>query len=419
MEQHPVPQNITSFQFKLVGDMTIRQFIYLAGGVIVGYLILQLGWPAIIKWPLAFFVGASGFGLAFVPIEERPLDRWVISFFQRIYSPTQFLWQKRGIPPEILTAPVPVSTQPPPETIRKEATMAQVDEYLKTLPTEKPGDMEKKQIGLLDQVLSLFAGKPATYIPLSDLTVFPKVITTMPTPTPPPVTKTDKITPVAPPVIMAEKPLMNIKPSDELSDHTEQLTRRIFLLQQELANQQITKDRLMEIQAQLSKLLEEKEDLTRELIDLRRKLANKTEPVVRPTTMAKMPEEPSVKIVSSTVAPKVGMPSITEVKNAPSGIVKAPKGSVLPGIIVEIRNQEGTPVRALKSGKLGQFSVSTPLPNGVYTLHLEDPQKNFYFDILEITLRGNPMAPLEIFGKTEKDRLREELSKKLFSQDKF
>ena len=36
METHPVPQNISSYEFRLVGDMTLKQFLYLAGGILLG-----------------------------------------------------------------------------------------------------------------------------------------------------------------------------------------------------------------------------------------------------------------------------------------------------------------------------------------------------------------------------------------------
>ncbi|PIS12639.1 hypothetical protein COT69_02950, partial [candidate division WWE3 bacterium CG09_land_8_20_14_0_10_39_24] len=36
--QHPVPQNIMSVEFKLVGDLTVRQFMYLIIGGITVYL---------------------------------------------------------------------------------------------------------------------------------------------------------------------------------------------------------------------------------------------------------------------------------------------------------------------------------------------------------------------------------------------
>ena len=63
--------------------------------------------------------------------------------------------------------------------------------------------------------------------------------------------------------------------------------------------------------------------------------------------------------------------------------------------------------------------VSTPLANGIFTLHLEDPQSTYYFDIIETALKGEVVMPLEIFAKTEKDKVKEELRKKLFTQDKF
>ena len=39
MQQHPVPQNVTQYQFRLVGDMTLKQFLELAGGMLLAYLI--------------------------------------------------------------------------------------------------------------------------------------------------------------------------------------------------------------------------------------------------------------------------------------------------------------------------------------------------------------------------------------------
>src|SRR3990172_10529665 len=100
MEQHPVPQNVTTFQFRLIGDMTIKQFGYLAGGAILAYIFYKLPLPFFISWPLTVLCGLGGFGFAFVPIEERPMDIWVLSFFRSVYSPTQYIWQKSKPAPE-------------------------------------------------------------------------------------------------------------------------------------------------------------------------------------------------------------------------------------------------------------------------------------------------------------------------------
>ncbi|TSC84204.1 MAG: Uncharacterized protein G01um101416_1120 [Microgenomates group bacterium Gr01-1014_16] len=57
MDQHPVPQNISSYEFRLVGDMTLKQFLQLAGGAGAGLLIFRLPLP-----------------------------------FKAIYAPTEFYW---------------------------------------------------------------------------------------------------------------------------------------------------------------------------------------------------------------------------------------------------------------------------------------------------------------------------------------
>ena len=81
MEQHPVPRNISSFQFHLIGDMTIKQFAYLAGGTFFGFLIVKfVPLNALFKWPMAAIPFFSGLAFAFLPIAERPLDKWLVAF---------------------------------------------------------------------------------------------------------------------------------------------------------------------------------------------------------------------------------------------------------------------------------------------------------------------------------------------------
>ncbi len=409
MEQHPVPQNISGFQFKLIGDMTVRQFGYLAAGVLTGYVILQLDWPSLIKWFLAALVAGGGFAFAFVPIEERPLDRWVVSFFKSIYAPTQFLWKKRPAPPEILTATIAAVPLPTPETLKKEAVAARVEEYLTTLPTAPKGALDQKEEGFLAQISSFFAPS-ITSQPVGLPPVKPE-----PEAAPLPAGLSAEAKAQVEALTKARPPA----PAENLDKKTQDLTGKISALEQELSSQTITKERFLEIQSQLTALLKEKERLSEELVELKRQLTQKKETAVRPTVASQAPEETTVKIVSANVAPKIGMPKPPTVPNTISGIVKTQKGMVLPGILVEIRNPEGTPVRALKTGKLGQFSVSTPLPNGTFTLHLEDPQQTFHFDLIEVALDGGIVSPLEIFAKTQKDTIREELTKKLFSTDKF
>jgi len=96
MEQHPIPQQISSYEFKLVGDMTLKQFLKAAVGIVLAIVINSTKLIVIVKWPLMLLCGGGGLLLAFVPFEDRPLEAWIVSFLRRIYSPTIFIY-KRGI----------------------------------------------------------------------------------------------------------------------------------------------------------------------------------------------------------------------------------------------------------------------------------------------------------------------------------
>lgn len=94
MQHHPVPQNVTNYQFRLIGPMTIKQFGELAGGLLLAWITFKTPLPFFIKYPLTAIFGFGGAALAFLPIEGLPLDRWLLAFFKSIYTPTLFIWQK-------------------------------------------------------------------------------------------------------------------------------------------------------------------------------------------------------------------------------------------------------------------------------------------------------------------------------------
>lgn len=92
--QHAVPQNVMDVEFKIVGDLTMRQFIYLMFTGAAAYASFAFLEGNIFRWPLVLLFGLFGIGLAFVPIEDRGLDEWVVYFFRAVYQPTQRLWKK-------------------------------------------------------------------------------------------------------------------------------------------------------------------------------------------------------------------------------------------------------------------------------------------------------------------------------------
>ena len=94
MEKHPIPQQITSYEFKLVGDMTLKQFGKAAGGIILALIINSTKLIFFVKWPLIFIFAAGGLALAFVPFQDRPLETWLMAFIKSIYAPTIYFYKK-------------------------------------------------------------------------------------------------------------------------------------------------------------------------------------------------------------------------------------------------------------------------------------------------------------------------------------
>jgi hypothetical protein len=107
MEQHPIPRQITTFQFKLIGFMTLRQFVYiLMFGAIA--LLAWFGMPILVPIPIfgqliAIIIMLAGFGFALIPINDRPMDVFIRNFIKRINSPTQFTYRKHNLPNDLLS----------------------------------------------------------------------------------------------------------------------------------------------------------------------------------------------------------------------------------------------------------------------------------------------------------------------------
>src|SRR4051812_45958101 len=98
MDNHPIPQDVTGFQYKLIGNMTIKQFGYVACGVILAvilyYLPLKPPFGILIKIILIPLLGGSGIAIAFLPIEGRPVDIMAGNFIKALISPNQYLYHK-------------------------------------------------------------------------------------------------------------------------------------------------------------------------------------------------------------------------------------------------------------------------------------------------------------------------------------
>ena len=76
--------------------MTLKQFLKAAAGIVIALLINSTKIVVLIKWPLMFIFGSLGLALAFLPLEDRPLETWIFSFIKSIYTPTIFIYNKKN-----------------------------------------------------------------------------------------------------------------------------------------------------------------------------------------------------------------------------------------------------------------------------------------------------------------------------------
>jgi len=98
MDQHPIPRQITSFEFKLIGFMTLRQFIFLIIFIPLGFVTYYLFPIPVINILFGVMVGSLGIFFAFFPIYDRPLDLWIRDLYKRLTRPTQYSYHKKNRP---------------------------------------------------------------------------------------------------------------------------------------------------------------------------------------------------------------------------------------------------------------------------------------------------------------------------------
>ena len=166
MQQHPIPQNVTQYQFRLVGDMTLKQFLELAGGLVLAYLFFASNLIFIVKWPLVILSMLFGAGLAFFPIEDRPLDQWITNFIKAIYQPTRFTWQKTNKIPHLF-----LFTPHAPEvvnTITKTIKAPNIQN-----PAKQSSDLSDQEASLVHSLDDLFTSLPQPSNP--EIVISPQV----------------------------------------------------------------------------------------------------------------------------------------------------------------------------------------------------------------------------------------------------
>ena len=411
MENHPIPQDITGFQFKLIGDMTIKQFAYLAAGIVVAWILFVLPLISIIKLPLAALSVFFGVGMAFLPIEGRPMDLMVSNFAKALFSPTQFVYQKTG---GHLWQPTPPVKTKSPQMLADNRTQTsslsgeKLKEYLNSLPKRPKNQLDQKEMVFFESLANLYTHSQAAPQVLTPQTPQAHLYANTP------VNQTQQVQPQKQPEKSDSQ-----APSDEekaLKNETQVLQQELAQAKAQEANQvnsqqyQEAHQKVLDLEAQLNDTAKQKQDLERQIAELQKRLTTENKQVFTPSAaQAPKGETRNVRTVPQSLGKSVGLPIAPEFPNLVTGIVKDPRGNPLANILVEIKDGEGNPVRAFKTNPLGQFASATPINNGTYTIEFEDTKGENKFDVIQFSATGQIILPIEVISVDTREELRRSL----------
>jgi hypothetical protein len=421
MDQHPIPQNVTGFQFKLIGSMTVKQFGYVAVGVIAAVITYYLPIPGalgiLIKILFIPLFGSSGAIVAFVPIDGRPIDVMAGNFMKALFTPNQYVYHKQGKTFSFTTVHMSKPKFPSPND-KKQKDLAKKPE------AEQKGQALQRLLmnSSANKINNPQDAKEAAF--LKSLTSPTPTVTmsAAPLPKPTPVSNSLPTIPTALPTLPTQPPLENKPAVESISVKEATLEKQLEFAKREEAASHDTKQvtilhqKTLDLEKQLDAIRNQKQALEEEIKDLKTQLlAQKTTINVSSAAAPKpapvkqnVPSAAHVRAVPKEMNKKMGL-LVSDTPNVVSGVVKDPRGNVLPNILVEIKDKSDNPVRAFKTNALGNFASATPLPPGNYTITLEDPKKLNTFDSIQITATNQIMLPIEIISYDKREQLRKDL----------
>ncbi len=136
--QYKVPQNI-DMQDRIVGPLTLVQFLYLlTGGITIYVLFTVLAAKSItLFFILAVPIGLFSFALAFLKIQDQTFGKFVLSFVTFLFKPKTRLWVKEGKTPELVVTTV-VNTKDD-RIAHKSLKRTQVERLAQTLDSSGRG----------------------------------------------------------------------------------------------------------------------------------------------------------------------------------------------------------------------------------------------------------------------------------------
>lgn len=382
MDNHPIPQDVTGFKFRLIGTITVKQFAYILVGGIPAYLIFLTPLPFLVKLPLMIIFGALGFGLAFIPIDGRPMDLMLTKFLKAIPADNQYIYRKKGADISLFIPSTHAQQKKEQKATTFQHQTAALPQFLPTPPLE----LEEDENEFVQKVQSIFEDStlPATS---STNPTLPTTATDTGEQHSTPTTST-----TAPSVSQSslESPAVDSGPVETTLGHEQTVSS------ENPSIQPLTTEQPPAASSTLPSL---KQDTGIEMTI--------QSPALQGNTL--LTKSPRVKILTGQAAVESGFPTIPDTGNVLLGILKDPREKALENMLVEVYDEHDNPVRTFKTNALGQFRSATTLPSGDYTIKFEDIKKTHEFDTIKVHLDGSVFLPIEVISMDAREKLRQEL----------
>lgn len=377
----------------------------------MGWICYILPISGFIKMPFAFVFILLGVAFAFLPFEGRPLDVMITHFVKALLNPTQFIYQKIG--GQIYFPATAIAIQSAALQTQQPTGLSgdKLKAFLDSLPKRPKNKLDEKEMVFFQSLGTMTVPQPA--------------VQPVPSYTPPHAfdkkdgkkqADTESVSEEKQPIIEPtenEPQVQEIELEKEAQNILEQLEKakqQEKQTQSGTANYDAAHQKVLELQQILNETTLQKQDLERQVMSLKRTLENQQKQVYRPSVaVAEKAETKNIRSIPQSMRKTVGLPTTPEFPNLVTGIIKDPRGNPLPNILVEVKDNDGNPVRAFKTNALGQFASATPLTNGIYTIEFDDSKGENKFDIIEFTANGDVILPIEIISNDTREELRKSL----------
>ena len=131
--QYQVPQNI-DMEDKIIGPLTLIQFLYLLVGGIIDYLLLLSLKTSFVFWILAIPIALISLALTFLKIQDQPISHFIRAGLVYLSRPKIRLWKRQGLAPIVILAkPGKKKVAPPPP--KKHIEKSQLEQLAQALDT--------------------------------------------------------------------------------------------------------------------------------------------------------------------------------------------------------------------------------------------------------------------------------------------